>query len=191
MEMQLKKEPLSYLEPVVCSGRELEQTQQIRLPEGMPDIGKVLGVWGQSVLRSKEWRSDGVSVSGGVLVWVLYVPEDGSRPRALDGWIGFQGKWDLPEGSPDGTVLVQPVIRSLDARSVSPRKLLVRVGLGVGCMALCGLCTDICVISNAMILKSAFPEARVSVDSACCAGVTEESHNTALNAMRAVQIEVK
>ena len=137
MEMQLKKEPLSYLEPVVCSGRELEQTQQIRLPEGMPDIGKVLGVWGQSVLRSKEWRSDGVSVSGGVLVWVLYAPEDGSRPRALDGWIGFQGKWDLPEGSPDGTVLVQPVIRSLDARSVSPRKLLVRVGLGVGCMALC------------------------------------------------------
>ena len=122
MEMQLKKEPLSYLEPVVCSGRELEQTQQIRLPEGMPDIGKVLGVWGQSVLRSKEWRSDGVSVSGGVLVWVLYAPEDGSRPRALDGWIGFQGKWDLPEGSPDGTVLVQPVIRSLDARSVSPMR---------------------------------------------------------------------
>ena len=56
---------------------------------------------------------------------------------------------------------------------------------------LAGVCTDICVISNAMILKSAFPEARVSVDSACCAGVTEESHNTALNAMRAVQIEVK
>ena len=56
---------------------------------------------------------------------------------------------------------------------------------------LVGLCTDICVISNAMILKSAFPEARVSVDSACCAGVTEESHATALNAMRAVQIEVK
>ena len=42
MEMQLKKEPLSYLELVVCSGRELEQTQQIRLPEGMPDVGKVL-----------------------------------------------------------------------------------------------------------------------------------------------------
>lgn len=137
MEMQLKKEPLSYLEPVVCSGRELEQTQQIRLPEGMPDIGKVLGVWGQSVLRSKEWRADGVSISGGVLVWVLYAPEDGSQPRALDGWIGFQGKWDLPEGSPDGTVLVQPIVRTLDAQSVSPRKLLVRAGLGISCMALC------------------------------------------------------
>ena len=55
---------------------------------------------------------------------------------------------------------------------------------------LCGLCTDICVISNAMILKAAFPEADITVDSRCCAGVTEESHNTALNAMKAVQIEV-
>ena len=55
---------------------------------------------------------------------------------------------------------------------------------------LCGLCTDICVISNAMILKSAFPEARVTVDGKCSAGVTVESHNIALSAMRSVQIEV-
>lgn len=55
---------------------------------------------------------------------------------------------------------------------------------------LCGLCTDICVISNAMILKAAFPETRVIVDSACCAGVSRESHETALAAMRAVQIDV-
>lgn len=58
------------------------------------------------------------------------------------------------------------------------------------CIELCGLCTDICVISNAMILKSAFPECRIIVDSSCCAGVTEQSHNNALNAMKAVQIEV-
>ncbi len=56
---------------------------------------------------------------------------------------------------------------------------------------LCGLCTDICVISNAMILKAAFPEVRITVDASCCAGVTEESHNTALDAMAAVQIEIK
>ncbi len=56
---------------------------------------------------------------------------------------------------------------------------------------LCGLCTDICVISNAMILKAAFPEVKMSVDSSCCAGVTKESHNTALEAMKAVQIEIK
>ncbi len=56
---------------------------------------------------------------------------------------------------------------------------------------ICGLCTDICVINNAMIIKAAFPEAIVSVDSSCCAGVTAESHAIALQAMKAVQIEVK
>ncbi len=56
---------------------------------------------------------------------------------------------------------------------------------------LCGLCTDICVISNAMLIKAAFPEAKVTVDGSCCAGVTIESHENALAAMRAVQIEVK
>ena len=55
---------------------------------------------------------------------------------------------------------------------------------------LCGLCTDICVISNAIILKSVFPEMKISVDAACSAGVTPESHNTALDAMRAVQINI-
>ena len=56
---------------------------------------------------------------------------------------------------------------------------------------LCGLCTDICVISNAMILKASLPEVKIEVDSKCCAGVSVESHNIALDAMRAVQIEVK
>lgn len=56
---------------------------------------------------------------------------------------------------------------------------------------LCGLCTDICVISNAMIVKSAFPSAKVTVDSSCSAGVTNESHQTALDAMKAVQITIK
>ncbi len=55
---------------------------------------------------------------------------------------------------------------------------------------LCGLCTDICVISNAMILKATFPEVKIVVDSTCCAGVSETSHNTALNAMKAVQIKI-
>ena len=54
-----------------------------------------------------------------------------------------------------------------------------------------GLCTDICVISNALLVKAFYPEKRISVDATCCAGVTPESHTTALNAMRACQIEVR
>lgn len=57
-------------------------------------------------------------------------------------------------------------------------------------ITLCGLCTDICVISNAMLLKAAFPEVRITVEASLCAGVTPQSHATALSAMRAVQIEV-
>ena len=56
---------------------------------------------------------------------------------------------------------------------------------------LCGLCTDICVVSNALLIKANFYEAEVSVDSACCAGVTVESHNAALKTMQMCQIEVK
>ena len=55
---------------------------------------------------------------------------------------------------------------------------------------LCGLCTDICVISNAVVLKAAFPEVPIAVDSSCCVGVTVESHNNALNAMKVIQIEI-
>ena len=55
---------------------------------------------------------------------------------------------------------------------------------------LIGLCTDICVISNALLLKSYLPESRIMVDSGCCAGVTPESHENALEAMRMCQIEI-
>ena len=53
---------------------------------------------------------------------------------------------------------------------------------------LIGLCTDICVISNAMILKARFTETPIKVDSSCCAGVTPESHANALGAMKMCQI---
>ena len=53
-----------------------------------------------------------------------------------------------------------------------------------------GLCTDICVISNALLVKAALPEVPIIVDAACCAGVTPESHENALKAMEMCQIEV-
>ncbi len=56
---------------------------------------------------------------------------------------------------------------------------------------LVGLCTDICVVSNALMLKAAMPELPMSVDSACCAGVTPQKHEAALEVMRSCQIAVK
>lgn len=56
---------------------------------------------------------------------------------------------------------------------------------------LIGLCTDICVVSNALILKALFPESDISVDASCCAGVTPESHKAALLTMKMCQIDVR
>jgi nicotinamidase-related amidase len=56
---------------------------------------------------------------------------------------------------------------------------------------LIGLCTDICVVSNTLLLKANFPEIPISVDAACCAGVTPETHRAALVTMGMCQIEVK
>ena len=60
----------------------------------------------------------------------------------------------------------------------------------IGSITLVGLCTDICVISNAMIVKAFLPEVPVRVDASCCAGVTPESHENALAAMKCCQIEI-
>ena len=57
-------------------------------------------------------------------------------------------------------------------------------------ITLIGLCTDICVVSNALILKANFPEYEIYVDAACCAGVTVETHNAALTTMKMCQINI-
>ena len=58
-------------------------------------------------------------------------------------------------------------------------------------LELIGLCTDICVVSNALILKANFPENEISVIADCCAGVTPEAHNAALQTMKSCQINIK
>ena len=57
-------------------------------------------------------------------------------------------------------------------------------------MEVIGLCTDICVVSNALLLKASFPEAPIAVDAACCAGVTPQAHEAALATMKSCQIDV-
>lgn len=55
---------------------------------------------------------------------------------------------------------------------------------------ICGLCTDICVVSNALILRAMYPNNRIIVDAKCCAGTTPEKHKAALEVMKSCQIEV-
>lgn len=59
-----------------------------------------------------------------------------------------------------------------------------------GTIEICGLCTDICVISNTLILRSLYPDAEIVCDASCCAGTTPERHKEALDVMRSCQIQV-
>ena len=116
------------MDAVLCEVQNGEQTQELRISDGMPDIGRILAAWGQPILRGKEWRSDGVAVNGGILVWVLYAPEDGTEPRCVDSWLPFQMKWDLPDNTPEGKLRIQLLSRFVDARSISARKIMLRGG---------------------------------------------------------------
>lgn len=94
--------------------------------------------------------------------------------------------WEIAEGvfAEGSYVIDKPSFASMElAEYVAQLENLEEVELA-------GLCTDICVISNAMILKAKLPELPVAVDAACCAGVTVESHENALRAMKMCQIEV-
>lgn len=61
----------------------------------------------------------------------------------------------------------------------------------IDCVELVGICTDICVVSNAMLIKAALPNVTIRIDASCCAGVTKDSHDIALKAMAGCQIEVE
>ena len=64
-------------------------------------------------------------------------------------------------------------------------------GVDIDEIVLIGLCTDICVISNALLLKAFLPEIKITVDAKCCAGVTPESHENARKAMKMCQINIE
>ena len=130
LDYQFINSPCPFLKRVLGEVRSLEQAQEIRLTDGMPDIGRVLCGWGQILQRSKEWNGDSITLSAGMMVWVLYAPEDGSGPRTVEGWIPFSMTWDLPESMPEGKMQITCLTKFVDVRSISARKIMVRAGIG-------------------------------------------------------------
>lgn len=161
MELQFEKTGLESLSSVISQVRSEEQTQEVRLSDAMPDIGRVLASWGQVLLRGKEWRSGGMTVSGGVMAWVLYEAEDGSGPQTVETWIPFQLRWDFPETKHDGTILASCQLSGVDARSVSARKLLVRATVSAMGDALVPAQVDVwqpgTVPEDVQLLKRSYP----------------------------------
>ena len=89
---------------------------------------------------------------------------------------------ELKELADKATVINKPTFGYTDWASL--------IGEQPESIEICGLCTDICVISNALILRAIYPEVPMTADSSCCAGVTPEKHEAALNVMESCQIKV-
>lgn len=102
-------------------------------------------------------------------------------PHCIRGSHGWQITDALPVG--DSVVIDKPTFGSKELGEYL-------VSLAPERIELVGLCTDICVISNALLAKAFLPEVPVAVDAACCAGVTPQSHENALAAMACCQIEI-
>lgn len=131
MEVQFERSQLKCLRPLASQVQTVEQVQELRLPDGMPDIGRVLTAWGQVLLRGKEWSSGSMSASGGVMVWALYEPEEGGYPQTVEAWIPFQVKWDIPQTRHDGKIRCACLLRGVDGRSTSARKLMLRANVSL------------------------------------------------------------
>ena len=107
-------------------------------------------------------------------------------PHCIRGTEGWKIRPDIAELLKGAKIYEKPTFGSVkmaaDLKALSEKEEIE--------LELIGLCTDICVVSNALLLKAAMPEVKISVDPACCAGVTPEKHEAALETMRSCQIQV-
>ena len=107
-------------------------------------------------------------------------------PHCIKGSEGWQIRPDIAELLKDAKIYEKPTFGSTalaaDLKALSEKEEIE--------IELIGLCTDICVVSNALLLKAAMPEVKISVDASCCAGVTPEKHAAALETMRSCQVQI-
>lgn len=126
MELQFESKRIECLQPALYDVQEQEQTQEIRIPDDMPDIERIICAWGQCVLRGKEWQGDSIGVNGGVMAWVLYIGADGGEPKVVEAWLPMQCRWNLGLSKPEGNIATLWTLKGVDGRMLSARKMMVR-----------------------------------------------------------------
>ncbi len=104
--------------------------------------------------------------------------------HCIEGEEGHQLVDELQEPLSDAQVFEKPTFGSVDLANYIGKDEF------IDSVELVGVCTDICVVSNALLIKAMNPEMPITVDSSCCAGTTVENHESALSTMRSCQIEI-
>lgn len=140
---------------------------------------KIVGFEGEVIFTRDTHREDYMRTREGKFLPV---------PHCIEGTDGWQICDALAPYTTESVIFDKPTFGSVDLMKYIVEQ---NEKEPVGSVTLVGLCTDICVISNAMLIKAALPEIDVLVDASCCAGVTPQSHSNALGAMEMCQIVVE
>jgi len=129
MDLTFETKTLPCLHETLYETISQEETSETIVPDSFPDAARILDSFGTVILRAKEYRAGGVSVTGGVQGGVVYAPDDGGAPRTLPVYVPFTIR-AAGDGVTEKTrAMVDCRIRSVDARAVNPRKIMLRVNL--------------------------------------------------------------
>ena len=153
---------------------------------GTPEAQKIVPAVAEKI---RNWTGEVYATQDTHQTDYLTTQEGRNLPveHCVEGTPGWEIAPAIREAMTNFTCLTKPAFGS---RSLAETLAIVNQNGPIEEIVLIGLCTDICVISNAMMLKAFLPEVPVSVDAACCAGVTPQSHRNALEAMKMCQIKI-
>lgn len=153
---------------------------------GTPEARKIVPAAAEKI---RSWSGEVYATQDTHQTDYLTTQEGQNLPveHCIEGTPGWEIAPAIRDAMTNFTCLTKPAFGS---RSLAETLMIVNQNEAIEEIVLIGLCTDICVISNAMMLKAFLPEVPVSVDAACCAGVTPQSHRNALEAMKMCQIKI-
>lgn len=137
MELTFHDAPLQYLQELAWDTVYQEETAEVIVPDSMPDIGRIVDCCGTVMIRSKEWNGNTAVISGAVQAAALYVPEGGGELNRMEAYLPFTLRREIGEQEMGGALLCDCWLRSLDARMLNSRKVLVRANPGFRLIALC------------------------------------------------------
>ncbi len=133
MELIMQEQTLHYLSRVLCETVQVEQTADVIVPDSYPDAERVVDSFGNVLIRNAECVGTSVSVVGNVQAGVLFVTQEG-EVHSLQTQIPFSVRKELPQGQEDCKLQCNCIVRSVDARLLNSRKLLLRATIA------CTLC---------------------------------------------------
>lgn len=131
MELNLSTRQINYCKLIQKTTICQEETAETIVPDNCPDVSRIIGTNGVILLRSKECQETRASISGSVKSRVVYIPEDGIEPRALEISIPFNSAVEDVNISSESHLIVKPFIKSIDSRAINSRKVMVRVNIAL------------------------------------------------------------